>query len=201
MGSNNMKNLITMMIFLISCNLFAQKNKVVLHQIQGIITDEFGERIVDATITINGNGKLYQTISDSNGNYCINAISNGKYIVSVLANYYHSKTDSILLNNENTFLEKHFSLNGKYYVDGVRVSAVQWFSCGYVIPDEEITTNINFSMAPNQNINSIAAYVRGVDSRNGEIPSINGARPENTAYYFDGVRVSGMEENYATFIK
>ena len=49
--------------------------------------------------------------------------------------------------------------------------------------------------APNQNINAIAAYMRGVDSRNGETPSIMGARPENTAYYLDGVRLAGMDQS------
>jgi hypothetical protein len=47
--------------------------------------------------------------------------------------------------------------------------------------------------APNLNINTIAAYARGVDSRNGETPSIKGSRPENTAYYIDGVRIAGMD--------
>jgi hypothetical protein len=49
--------------------------------------------------------------------------------------------------------------------------------------------------APNHNINAIAAYMRGVDSRNGETPSIMGARPENTVYYLDGVRLAGTDQS------
>jgi len=70
--------------------------------------------------------------------------------------------------------------------------------CGFEVykPIEQTFVRFN-NAAPNQNINAIAAYMRGVDSRNGETPSIMGARPENTAYYLDGVRLAGMDQSIA----
>lgn len=60
----------------------------------------------------------------------------------------------------------------------------------------EGTTTINrqqLMSLPQRNINSIAGTVAGVDSRNGQIPNIRGARQDGTAYYIDGVRVAHPE--------
>lgn len=45
---------------------------------------------------------------------------------------------------------------------------------------------------PQRNINAIAGIVAGVDSRNGQIPNIKGARAEGTAYFIDGVRMNAL---------
>jgi hypothetical protein len=85
-----------------------------------------------------------------------------------------------------------------YYIDDIRtatIEPVKWMGCGidmlpvdqYICSGKVIYDPV---MMPQRNINSIANTVAGVDSRAGEIPNIRGARPENTAYYVDGMRVS-----------
>jgi hypothetical protein len=70
----------------------------------------------------------------------------------------------------------------------IRTTPIKYYT--YYI--QNVYYNNPLVTAPNQNINMIAAYVRGVDSRNGETPTIRGARPEGTAYYVDGVRIAGV---------
>lgn len=45
-----------------------------------------------------------------------------------------------------------------------------------------------------RNLNAVAGYSRGIESRNGNIVNIRGSRSESTAYYIDGVRVSKANE-------
>lgn len=52
-----------------------------------------------------------------------------------------------------------------------------------------VFTAKELSRLPQRNVNSVAGLVPGVDSRNGQVPNIRGARPEGTAYYVDGIRV------------
>jgi hypothetical protein len=175
----------------------AQNNKTVLNKTSGTVTDEINLPIANATITIFDNNKLYQTQTDSNGNYCVAGIPNGEYNLKI--NYLNlvPMNDTLILDGSNTnrFITTIFPDSLLYYIDRVRVTGVT-FGCGIEIYKPIEQTFIRFSnAAPNRNINAIAAYMRGVDSRNGETPSIMGARPENTAYYLDGVRLAGMEEN------
>lgn len=45
-----------------------------------------------------------------------------------------------------------------------------------------------------RNLNAVAGYSRGIESRNGNSVNIRGSRSESTAYYIDGVRVSKANE-------
>jgi hypothetical protein len=161
----------------------AQNNKTVLNKTSGTVTDEINLPIANATITIFANYKLYQTQTDSNGNYCVAGIPNGEYNIIVKSINYEEQNLFLLLKNGSS----------KSFVQDFSLFSATWSSC---ITKVKIKEKINpILRAPNQNINAIAAYMRGVDSRSGETPSIMGARPENTAYYLDGVRLAGMEEN------
>jgi len=184
-----------LLLLLINSIAFAQKTKTTFHQLQGVITDHYGFPVLNATITVLGNGKLYQTNSDSNGNYCLATLNNGLYEIIVKAENY-ARTVSQVFYDDGIFniQFRDFRLYGNLNRNINMISCIS--SCWVVAKPFNPMLR-----APNQNINSIAAYVRGVDSRNGEIPSINGARPENTAYYIDGVRIAGMEGNYAAYIK
>lgn len=184
-------------LLLVGQIVLAQNNKTVLNKISGTVTDGINLPITNATVTIYDNAKLYQTQTDSNGNYCVANVPNGNYNLKI--NYLNlvPMNDTLILDGSNTnrFITTIFPDSLLYYIDGVRVTGVT-FGCGIEIYKPIEQTFIRFSnAAPNRNINAIAAYMRGVDSRNGETPSIMGARPENTAYYLDGVRLAGMEEN------
>lgn len=43
-------------------------------------------------------------------------------------------------------------------------------------------------------VNTLAGTIAGVNSRNGEVPNIRGARQEGTAYFVDGMRVLFTED-------
>jgi len=188
---------LSMIMLLVGQIVFAQNTQTALNKISGTVTDEINLPIPNASITIYDNTKLYQTQTDSSGNYCIANIPNGGYNLKI--NYLNlvPMNDTLLLDGSNTnrFVKNVFPSNWGYYIDGVRVEGVT-FGCGIEIykPIEQTFVRFN-NAAPNQNINAIAAYMRGVDSRNGETPSIMGARPENTAYYLDGVRLAGMDQS------
>ncbi len=192
-----MKNKYIFLLISLSFNLntFAQKNNDTLQKLQGVITNHYGFPVLNATITVLGNDKLYQTNSDSNGNYCLATLNNGLYEIIVKAENYARTVSQVFYDNGIFKIQfRDFRLYGNLNKNIKRFGSCysSWIMSKPLNP---------ILKAPNQNINSIAAYMRGVDSRNGEIPSINGARPENTAYYFDGVRIVGMEENYASFVK
>jgi hypothetical protein len=188
---------ISIILLLVGQIVLAQNTKANMNKISGTVTDEINLPIPNATITIYDNTKLYQTQTDSSGNYCLANIPNGGYNLKI--NYLNlvPMNDTLLLDGSNTnrFVKNVFPSNWGYYIDGVRVEGVT-FGCGIEIykPIEQTFVRFN-NAAPNQNINAIAAYMRGVDSRNGETPSIMGARPENTGYYLDGVRLAGMDQS------
>ena len=188
---------LSIILLLVGQMVLAQNTKANMNKISGTVTDEINLPIPNATVTIYNNNKLYQTQTDSSGNYCLANIPNGGYNLKI--NYLNlvPMNDTLLLDGSNTnrFVKNVFPSNWGYYIDGVKVEGVK-FGCGIEIykPIEQTFVRFN-NAAPNQNINAIAAYMRGVDSRNGETPSIMGARPENTAYYLDGVRLSGMDQS------
>jgi hypothetical protein len=177
--------------------VLAQNTKATLNKISGTVTDEINLPLANATVTIYDNTKLYQTQTDSNGNYCVASVPNGGYSIKI--NYLNlvPMNDTLLMDGSitNRFVKNVFPSNWGYYIDGVKVEGVT-FGCGIEIykPIEQSFVRFN-NAAPNQSINAIAAYTRGVDSRNDETPSIMGARPENTAYYLDGVRLAGMDQS------
>ncbi len=174
-------NILWLLFVLISNQILAQKTM----SITGKITDlENSKTIENATVILVGNGNVYQIISDKNGRFEFKNLQKGTYnIYTSLESYLSNEKAGIILttksldvsiglNKINRIVQKTYS-----YVP----RPIRYYNSYYLSP---------FAQAPNQNINAIAAYSRGVDSRNGETPSIKGARPENTAYYIDGVRVN-----------
>ncbi len=188
---------LSIILFLVGQIVLAQNTKTNLNKISGTFNNEINLPLANATVTIYDNTKLYQTQTDSNGNYCVANIPNGEYNLKISYLNLVPLNDTLLMDGSKTnrFVKNVFPSNWGYYIDGVRVEGVT-FGCGIEIyrPIEQTFVRFN-NAAPNQNINAIAAYMRGVDSRNGETPSIMGARPENTAYYLDGVRLAGMDQS------
>jgi hypothetical protein len=173
-----MKNII-LLSFLFLVNIgFAQNHKN--HQLVGNISGLLNSAISDVVITLYNSNKLYQTKTDSNGNYCFKNIENGVYTLIYKNEFIFSKYNNFSIDSSSTEIITNNIV--------MRQSCASYFHSLKSVPGRLIHSN--YSIKPNQNINAIAAYVRGVDSRNGETPSIKGARPENTAYYIDGVRVN-----------
>ena len=61
-------------LFLIGQIVLAQNTKTNLNKISGTVTDETNLPLANATVTIYDNTKLYQTQTDSSGNYCVAGI-------------------------------------------------------------------------------------------------------------------------------
>ncbi|MBJ7429437.1 MAG: carboxypeptidase regulatory-like domain-containing protein [Bacteroidia bacterium] len=177
---------LSMIMLLVGQIVFAQNTQTALNKISGTVTDEINLPIPNATVTIYDNNKLYQTQTDSYGNYCVANVPNGEYVMFVNTENYEQQIQFISFN-------KNISINS--IQDFSLFSSSQTCTMS-VCRGWRVQEPINpLLRAPNQNINAIAAYMRGVDSRNGETPSIMGARPENTAYYLDGVRLAGMDQS------
>lgn len=191
---------LSIILLLVGQIILAQNTQTVLNKISGTVTDEINLPLANATVTIFNNNKLYQTQTDSNGNYCVANIPNGEYNLKISYLNLVPINDTFLLDGSKTnrLITTIFPSNWGYYIDVNRVQPVTFMGCGFEVykPIEQTFVRFN-NAAPNQNINAIAAYMRGVDSRNGETPSIMGARPENTAYYLDGVRLAGMDQSIA----
>lgn len=184
---------ITWLLFLIISGTTVLAQKINLC-IRGTITNaDSNIYIQNAIVILSGNGKTFQTKSNAKGEYTFTNLSVGIY------NIYAYKKDYITF--EQTAIQlvsskkeivlqidlRHKNAN-KPLIAQRPISSIRYYS--YIVkryPYNPLVT------APNRNINMIASYVRGVDSRNGETPSIRGARPEGTAYYIDGVRIAAIE--------
>lgn len=180
-----MKNryIIWMLLMLCFSAIFAQKGH---YSVDGGIYDEDTySPVKNAIVTIKSKSNTYRVCTDSRGSFEIDNMEEGFYTYVVESkDYMFNKTGN-------------FTITSSRMVKYLNIHMINYSNRnihGYVITNPIIK-------APNQNINAIAAYIRGVDSRNGETPSIKGSRPENTAYYIDGVRVAGIEENYRIFVK
>ena len=184
------RNILILLFLLISSNIFAQKAKPVLHQVTGTIYNEINLPIAYAIVTLSNSNVIYQTETDSNGSYCIEGIPEGNFSIIINKEFNKKQFDTLILDKTIGLVVKNYNLEYLYFSSSCRIYGNRTISCNNVI---DILNPL--LRAPNRNVNTIAAYVRGVDSRNGETPSIKGARPENTAYYIDGVRITGIEEN------
>lgn len=175
-----------LLLLLISSNIFAQKPMSIIGK---VFNSENNDTVEQASIILVGNGNVYQTFSDKNGKFDFKNMQKGTYnIYTSVENYLTNEKVGIVLSTQTVELSIGLEKKNRVIKPSYSyVPSIRFYQVHYPNP---------FAQAPNQNPNAIAAYVRGVDSRNGETPSIKGARPENTAYYIDGVRVAGIEENY-----
>lgn len=177
---------LSIILLLVVQIVLAQNTKATLNKISGTVTDEINLPLANATVTIFNSNKLYQTQTDSNGNYCVAGVPNGGFVMLVNSINHEEQNQIISLNkNVSSISTQDFSLFSS------RQTCTMSICRGWRV-QEPINPILR---APNQSINAIAAYTRGVDSRNGETPSIMGAPPENTAYYLDGVRLAGMDQS------
>ncbi len=183
------RNMLLIILLVIYVPIWA-KGKAI---ISGYIKDLYLSKPINGiTITLIGDKLIYQCLSDSNGFYEFTNIPKGQYKL-ILQNEHYSKEsrENVQITDKTYFSEQSFNLIP--YLTDLMSESRSYFGCGYVVYYSEIESSKIIkllSKAPNQNINVIAAYARGVDSRNGETPIIRGARPEGTAYYIDGVRIA-----------
>jgi hypothetical protein len=161
-------------------NIIAQKTNVFFGRVFFKCNDY---PFKEVSIIMVSKGKAYETIADANGSFSFKDLPLGSYsIFTFLNNICIDEKIGFELSDSSKFIGVH--LGGEFLEPRKPISRM-------VLKCYAVNRNYNsILIVPNSNINMIAAYKRGVDSRNGEVPSIRGARPENTAYYLDGVRIS-----------
>ena len=148
------KYTIGLLLLLITTALIAQNKKAATYQINADVSyDDSNEKIQQASITIFGNNKLYQTITDSNGQFFLDALENGLYYVVINVQGINKEYFDFFINDNNT--EADFKIIKNYTLT---------FSCPAIrIKDIDVFHSVR---APNQQIDALAAYIgRGVDYR------------------------------------
>ncbi len=175
----------------ISAIATAQSN---LGSLAGKVNDETTKKPIEfALVTIEGGGGIKKSkYTDKDGEFEFTAIPAGNYDVTIsLTGYQKAKTEDIPVKGDNKITNRSFSLSpsNKTNLGPVTIrDKVQ-----LIDPDDPTQKTLkNINKQGTQNINALAGSQRGVDSRGGGTPNIAGSRSENTAYYIDGVRVTGI---------
>jgi hypothetical protein len=151
------KYIIVLLLLLIAKLLFAQNKTALTYQLNGYVNYENrGSNLINADITVNGNNKTYQTNTDSNGHFCLEGLERGFYDIIISISDANKNHFDFFVYNSN--VEVEFEILREYHTT---------FSCPSGVSK---SVNISFYQqylvkAPNQQIEALAAYQRGVDYR------------------------------------
>lgn len=189
-----MKKLILFSVLLLFALNNGLKAQTPFGEIRGKVTDAKTKKAIDfATITayLNGIAKA-STQSDDDGNYIIKSLAPGTYSVKTYMPGYPLKTiTDIDVNSDgisfiNIAMEQNVSLKEVTIKDKPAIIRKDGVSSAMMT-------------LPQRSINSVSSLSAGVDSRSGSAPNIRGGRSENTAYYIDGIRVTGNENSNESY--
>lgn len=189
-----MKNryIIWMLLMLCSSAIFAQNKTPNSGSIELKIIDAITKKPIEfAVITIQSKNIKKSKYSDKNGNVIFDSICVDNYSVEIKFTGYqkHIVKDISVFTNKTTIKTIALEYSNSSQEIVIRDKAI-------LIDKDDPTQNSyrTIQKKPTQNLNAIASYSRGIDSRNGNSVNIRGSRAENTAYYIDGVRVSNTDE-------
>ncbi len=189
-----MKNryIIWMLLMLCSSAIFAQNKTPNSGSLELKVIDSISKKPIEfAVITIQSKNIKKSKYSDKNGNVIFDSICVDNYSVEVKFTGYqkHIVKDISVFTNKTTI--KTIALGY-----GKNLQEIVICDKAILIDKDEPTQNSfrKIQNNPTQNLNAIASYSRGIDSRNGNSVNIRGSRSDNTAYYIDGVRVSSTNE-------
>ncbi len=133
--------------------LFAQNKAVATYQINAYVNYEnSGNSLINTDITIIGNNKLYQTSTDSNGHFCLQGLEAGFYEVMVNTKDSYKEYFDFFVHNYN--VEVDFELYEHITTSYICIHQLKTYP-----PPHHLVK------APNQQIEALAAYQRGVDYR------------------------------------
>lgn len=140
----------------------------------GRITDEKGEPLIGATISIKG--MSIGTITDFDGDYSIFAPDDAVLIVS----YAGFEATEVRPSSQSP---NNFTLHGS----GNMLSEVVVINYKIPLIEQDNLTASVIKKVPTRNLNAISGTVAGIQ--------VSGSRSDATEYYIDGVRVSGERIN------
>ncbi len=180
--------LLLVAIFGLSALASAQSNLGVL---EGKVTDETTKKPIEyAAVTLEGGGVKKQKYTDKDGEFEFTAIPAGLYTITVSFTGYNKSTlQDVSVKGDNKITTRAITLSNKVNTRDVIIVDKA------VLVDKDDPTQSSFKNLQRnatQSVNAIAGITRGVDSRGGGAPNIRGARADGTAYYIDGVRVTGI---------
>lgn len=170
----------------------AQSNLGVL---DGKVIDANSKKPIEfALVIIEGGGGIKKSkYSDKEGDFTFSAIPAGQYNITVsIIGYQKTTIQDVPVKGDNKITSRTITLeqSGKNVLGA---AVVRGDKAVLIDPDDPNQNNFkDINKKGTQNINAIAGISRGVDSRGGGAPNIRGSRSENTAYYIDGVRVTGI---------
>ncbi len=146
------KYTIGLLLLLITKVLFAQNKTAITYQLNGYVSYENrGCNLINADITVNGNNKIYQTNTDSNGHFCLEGLERGFYDIIISIPDANKNHFDFFVYNSN--VEAEYEILSNYSIT---------FSCPRLIMSHYQEYLVK---APNQQIEALAAYQRGVDYR------------------------------------
>jgi len=162
--------------------------------IQGAVKEAgSGEPVIGANVALYRNGVLLTgTQTDFDGNFYISDIQPGTYDVEASAvGFSANRTTGVIAKGGQT-TRVNFELSAGVLTDEIVITEYKTklidfdnTSTGTTITSEKINS------LPVKGINSIVATSAGVSSTDGGDVSIRGSRSNETAYFIDGIRVSG----------
>ncbi len=149
------KYIIGLLFIFISSLAIAQNYNIPLYSVKGYVN--YDKRSVNPNsifVTVYNDNKLFQTSIDSNGYFYLENIDSGYYNIIINSNNGDKTFDSFFADYENT--EVIFEISELSYP-----CILQRTSCTI----SKIRMYPKIQEAPNQQIEALAAYARGVDYR------------------------------------
>ena len=182
-----------LLLFVLSC--ISISGMLAQTSLEGKVTDAAsGEAILFGTVALYKNDVLISgTETDLDGNYFFSNLDPGTYdIESSYIGYTAQRQVGVVVNAGRTN-RLDFSISEGVLIDAVQIVA-------YKVPLIEIDNTTSGATVtaeairslPTKNVNAIAATTAGIASTDGGAISIRGSRSNGTAYYVDGVRVTGL---------
>lgn len=188
------KNIIGMMLMMSSSTLFAQGNNNSTGTFTGKVIDQVNKKPIEfAMVSINSKSIKKQKYTDKNGQFELVALPRDTYQVIIAFTGFKKDTlKNLIISSKNKIITHTFELVATNNLCCVITN-------NYTPPliDRDDPTQSSYrsiQKTATRNINSISGITRGVDSYSGNAPNIRGCRAQGTAYYIDGVRVTGSNE-------
>lgn len=181
---------LSFLLSFITAALFAQSG-----EISGKITDENGEAIPFANISIVENGVAtgVGATTDFDGFYSIKPLNPGQYDVKFSTIGYTSviKTGVVVKNDKSTYLDQQLSPSEQIIEEVVVIRYKVPLIDPGATSSQQTMTSEDIENLSTRDITDIASTTAGVQKdADGEI-SIRGSRGDGVVYYVDGIRVNG----------
>ncbi len=163
--------------------------------LQGKVIDKkTGEELPFVNVILElGGSQIGGSSSDINGKYVIKPITPGKYdLRASFIGYNEVLVRGVQINANQT---RFFDIEMATSAIGLEEVVIIDYKVPLIDKDKTVSggtvTQEEIQKMPNRNVQSIAATIGGVFSRDGEAGNVRGARRGDTKYYIDGMPVIG----------